>query len=172
MDIILTTRENTHVSRFSATRSHETAVSADPPSYQMTGAEEPTGVRGWLLLLTRWLVVGQPILFALTASTAISALAIRGLPLALLMVARLLVTAFGLATGLAMTSRRPAAVTMAVASLVTSATVDVFTLATSIWPNNRMPGDTPIYLAGTLMFHAGWILYLLRSRRERATFGG
>lgn len=116
-------------------------------------------------------MVGQPILFAFTATTALGALAIRGLPLALLMVARLLVTAFGLATGLAMTSRRPAAVTMAIVALIVSAAADVFTLTTSIWPNNRVPGDTSLYVAVTLAFNAAWLVYLRRSKRVKATFG-
>jgi len=137
-----------------------------------TTPSEPDGVGGWLLLLSRWFVVGQPILFAFTAASALGALAIRGLPLALLMVARLLVTAFGLATGLAITSRRPAAVTMATVALIVSAAADVFTLTTSIWPSNRMPGDTPLYIAGTLAFHAAWVVYLLRSKRVQATFAG
>jgi hypothetical protein len=137
----------------------------------MTAPPERPGIGGWLLLLTRWFIVGQPILFAFTASSALGALAIRGIPLALLIVARLLVTAFGLATGLAMTSHRPAAVTMATIALSTSAAADVFTLTTSIWPNNRAPGDTPLYVAATLAFHAAWIIYLGRSKRVRATFG-
>jgi hypothetical protein len=123
-----------------------------------------------LLLLTRWLIVGQPLIFALTAAGALGALAIRGLPLALLMTARLVVTGFGLSAGLALSNRRPGAVRMAIAALATSAASDVFTLATSIWPNNRMPGDTPFYIAAVLTFDAAWILYLLRSRRVRETF--
>ena len=110
----------------------------------MTQPAKRSGVSGWLLLLTRWLVVGQPILFGFTASSALGALAIRGLPLALLIVVRLIVTAFGLAAGLAMTARRPGAVTMATIALSTSAAADVFTLTTSVWPNNRAPGDTPL----------------------------
>ena len=126
---------------------------------------------GWLLLLTRWLIVGQPILFAFTASSALAALPIRGLPLGVLMVARLFVTAFGLAAGLAMTSRRPAALTLATAALAISAAADVFTLTTSIWPNNRAPGDTPLYVAATVAFHGAWLVYLRRSEHVRATFG-
>jgi hypothetical protein len=137
----------------------------------MTKPPEDTGVSGWLLLLTRWFIVGQPILFAFTASRALGALPIRGLPLATLMVVRLLVTAFGLATGLAMTGRRPAGMTMATVALSMSAAADVFTLTTSIWPNNRVPGDTPFYVSATLVFHVAWIIYLQRSRRVRATFG-
>ena len=137
----------------------------------MTTPPERSDISGWLLLLARWLIVGQPILFAFTASTALGALAIRGLPLALLIVVRLIVTAFGLAAGLAMTACRPAAVTMATIALSISAAADVFTLTTSIWPNNRAPGDTPLYVAATLTFHVAWVIYLHRSRRVRATFG-
>jgi len=126
---------------------------------------------GWLLLLTRWLIVGQPVLFGFTASSALAALPIRGLPLGVLIIARLFVTAFGLAAGLAMTSRRPAALSMATAALAISAAADVFTLTTSIWPNNRAPGDTPLYIAGTVAFHAAWLIYLRRSEYVRATFG-
>jgi hypothetical protein len=115
-------------------------------------------------------MVGQPLIFAFTAAGALGALAIRGLPLALLMAARLAVTGFGLSAGLALSNQRPGAVRLAIAALGLSAASDVFTLSTSIWPNNRMPGDTPFYIAGVLAFDAGWILYLLGSRRVRRTF--
>jgi hypothetical protein len=138
--------------------------------FLMTTAPERSDVSGWLLLLTRWLIVGQPILFGFTASSAIGAVAIRGLPLALLLVARLVVTALGLAAGLSLSGGRSAAVTMATIALSTSAAADVFTLTTSIWPNNRAPGDTPLYVAATLTFHAAWVIYLHRSKRVRARF--
>jgi len=137
----------------------------------MTTPPEPSGLSGWLLLLTRWLIVGQPVLFAFTASSALAALPVRGLPLGVLIVARLFVTAFGLAAGLAMTSRRPAALGMTTAALAISAATDVFTLTTSVWPNNRVPGDTPLYIAVTVGFHGAWLIYLRRSEYVRATFG-
>jgi hypothetical protein len=137
----------------------------------MTTPPEQPVVSGWLLLLTRWLIVGQPILFGFTASSALGAVAIRGLPLGLLIVARLIVTAFGLAAGLSLSGGRSAAVTMAAIALSTSAAADLFTLTTSIWPSNRAPGDTPLYVAATLTFHAAWIIYLYRSERVSATFG-
>jgi hypothetical protein len=35
-----------------------------------------------------------------------------------------------------------------------------------------MPGDTPFYVAGSLIYHAAWILYLRYSRLVRQLFSG
>jgi hypothetical protein len=135
----------------------------------MTDLSEPRGVGGWLLILTRWLVVGQPLVLTVTVTGALGALSIRGLPLAALIGARVLVAALGLAAGIALTRLRPGAVTLAAAALFLAAVTDVVTLTTSIWPNNRPPGDTPRYVAATLVYHAGWLAYLWRSKRVRNT---
>lgn len=131
----------------------------------------PKGVRGWLLVLVVLLLVWQPVSLGLVASRVVDAIAIRGLPLALVLLLRLVVTALGIAAGLALAGERPSAVAMAKASLVASAAVDIFVYLTPYFPNNRMPGDTPFYIVGSLAYSGAWLMYLFRSRRVRNTFG-
>jgi hypothetical protein len=51
-----------------------------------------------------------------------------------------------------------------------SAVVSLVTYLTPYFPNNRMPGETPFYVAGSLAYHAAWILYLRYSRLVRQLF--
>ena len=112
----------------------------------------------------------HPLNFALVAAGALDALPLRGTPLALVLAARLLVTAVGIAAGIALLARRPAAVTLAMAALVLSAGADLFVYTTSYMPSNRLPGDTIWYVAVSLLYHGIWLLYLVRSTRVRNTY--
>jgi hypothetical protein len=47
----------------------------------------------------------------------------------------------------------------------------MFVYLTPYFPNNRLPGDTPFYVAGSLAYSGVWLMYLVRSRRVRNTFG-
>jgi hypothetical protein len=130
-----------------------------------------SGVRGWLLILCLLLLVWQPLSLGLLASSVVDELAIRGVSLLLVLVLRLLVTAFGIAAGLALLGLKPYAVGLAKLSLVASAAVDVFVYTTPYFPSNRLPGDTPFYVVGSVAYYGIWLMYLLRSRRVRDTFG-
>jgi Protein of unknown function (DUF2569) len=132
--------------------------------------DSPRGVGGWLLVLCGLLIVWQPLSLGLVASSVLDALPVRGLPLALVLMARLLVTAFGIAAGLALLSRHPAAPTMARVSLTASAAVDVFVYTTHYFPSHRLPGDTPLFIAVSLTYYLIWVTYLSRSKRVRHTF--
>ena len=127
-------------------------------------------IGGWLLVLCRLLIVLHPLLLAITASNALGALPARGAAIALILLLRVAVVGFGMAAGRALQSIQPAAVTLAAAALVASAATDVFVYVTPYFPNNRPPGDTPLYVAATLAYHGAWLLYLKRSRRVRETF--
>ena len=59
---------------------------------------------------------------------------------------------------------------MAKASLALSAATDVFVYTTSYFPNNRIPGDTPFYVAASLAYYSAWMAYLVRSKRVERTF--
>jgi hypothetical protein len=133
-------------------------------------ANGPAGVGGWLLVLCGVLLLWQPLNLAVAASSAMNAIAIRGPVVGLVLAGRLLVTAFGVAAGIALLGRRDASVAMAKASLALSAATDVFVYATPYAPSNRMPGDTPLYIAGSLAFYGLWMVYLMRSTRVRNTF--
>jgi hypothetical protein len=122
----------------------------------------PGGVGGWLLVLCLWLIVLQPVSLGLIASNALSALQYRGLSLGLTLVLRVLVAGMGVAAGLALLTRREAALTFARWSLVAAAASDTLVYTTGFFPSNRFPGDTPLYVAGTLLFYGAWFAYLTR----------
>jgi hypothetical protein len=131
----------------------------------------PRGVGGWLLVLCVWLLAWQPVSLGLVASSALDALPLRGLPLGVILLVRLVTAAFGVAAGIALFARRPAAVTMARASLLLSAGIDTLVYTTPYFPSNRVPGDTPIYVLGALTFYGAWMVYLFRSKRVKHTYG-
>lgn len=130
----------------------------------------PRRVGGWLLVLCLLLLVWHPLNFAIAAAGALEALPLRGTPLALVLAARLLVTAAGIAAGIALLALRPAAVTLAIIALALSAAADLFVYTTSYMPSNRLPGDTIWYVALSLLYHGAWLLYLVRSARVRNTY--
>ena len=127
-------------------------------------------IGGWLIVLCLLLIVWQPISFGLLASGLLNRLSLRGWPFALVLLLRVVVTAFGIAAGLALLRRHPAAVTMAKASLIASAATDLFVYTTPYFPSNRLPGDTPIVVAISLAYHAGWLTYLFRSKRVQQIY--
>ncbi len=126
---------------------------------------------GWLLVLCRLLIVGHPLSLAATAAAALGSIAVRGPAVAIILVVRLIVVAVGIAAGRALQGLRPAGVSLAKTALLLSAATDVFVYTTSYFPSNRLPGDTPLYVAASLAYHGTWLLYLQRSKRVRAAFG-
>jgi hypothetical protein len=123
---------------------------------------------GWLLVLCRLLIVGHPLTLAVTAPNALNAVALRGAAVAVVLVVRLLVVAFGVAAGRALQNIRPDGVGLAKTALLLSAATDVFVYTTPYYPNNRLPGDTTLYVAASLVYHGAWLAYLYRSHRVRA----
>lgn len=128
-------------------------------------------VSGWLLVLCLLLLVWQPVSFGFVASTLLDAVARRGLPLALVLALRIVVTAVGIAAGLALLGRRAGAVTLARISIALSAATDVFVYTTSFVPSNRAPGDAPWFVGASLVYYGIWFTYLMRSKRVRITYG-
>jgi hypothetical protein len=139
------------------------------PDYQIPKGDDPR-VGGWLLLLCLLLMLWQPLSVGLTSSAALGSVAIGGLPVTLVLILRLLVTALGIAAGLALLNRRSGAVALAKVALVVSAATDAFVYLTPYFPSNRAPGETPIFVAVSLVYYAIWLAYLSRSRRVRRTF--
>lgn len=127
-------------------------------------------VRGWLLVLCVLLLGWEPIRFGLVASNALQALSYRGAPLAAILVARVIVTALGVAAGLTLVARRASAVAMAKVALLVGAAFDIVAYTTPALPSNRMPGDTPLYIAASLAYYGIWFAYLSRSKRVRRTY--
>jgi hypothetical protein len=133
-------------------------------------AREPSGVGGWLLVLCLLLLLWSPVSSALVASSALSALSVRGPSVAVALVVLTLVTSLGVAAGIALVSRRGPAVTLATAALIASAALDVVIDTTSLLPSNRMPGEAPFYAAAALAYCGIWLAYLFRSKRVRNTY--
>ena len=139
----------------------------------MTGQPEAfvrVGIGGWLLLLCRLLIVFHPLSLAVTASNVLNAMFVRGASVAIVLVLRLVVVAFGVAAGRALQTLRPDAVRFARLALLMSAATDVFVYTTPFFPSNRLPGDTAYYVAASLAYHGAWLAYLARSKRVRMTF--
>lgn len=122
------------------------------------------------MLLCRLLVIFQPLNLAVAAAGALGAIAVRGAPVAAVLVLRLLVVALGVAAGRALQNLQPGAVALAKFAIVASAATDLFVYTTPYFPNNRQPGDTALYVAVSLAIHGAWLTYLFRSRRVRETF--
>ena len=125
------------------------------------------GTRGWLLALSLALMVWQPLRLGLAASGALEAVAVRGWPLVIVIAIRVAVAGFGIAAGLAILGRHPGAIAMAKASLAVSAATDVFVYTTSYFPDNRIPGDTPFYVAASLAYYSAWMAYLIKRTSRR-----
>jgi len=136
----------------------------------LDASQRPPSVGGWLLVLCVLLLVWHPLSLGLAASSMLDRLSVRGLPMALVLMLRLLVTALGIAAGLALLARRGAAVALAKTALVASAATDLFVYLTPFYPNNRLPGDTLWYVLASLAYHSVWLAYLFRSSRVRDTY--
>lgn len=135
-----------------------------------TSGGEPAAIGGWLLLLSRLLIVWQPLNLAVAGTGALGAMGVRGPAVAIVLVVRTIVTAVGVAAGIALSNRHAGAVTLAKVALVWSAATDLFVYTTPYFPNNRAPGDTIYYIAAAMAYHGLWLAYLFRSRRVRELF--
>ena len=124
---------------------------------------------GWLLVLCALLLVYQPFSLAYVAPRILESLPIRGAPTALLLAARVVSVAIGIAAGLALIARQPTGVALARLALVATTVTDVVIYATPYYPSSRFPGDTPLYVAGSLLYGGIWLAYLSRSKRVANT---
>jgi hypothetical protein len=132
---------------------------------------EKPDLGGWLLVLCLFLAIWQPLNLATAASSVLAAIPVRGWPLTLLLVVRLIVTAFGVAAAIAIFHRHSGAAALAKISLVLSACVEVFAYTTPIFPSNRLPGDTAYYVAWSILSHGVWLAYLFASTTVKRTLG-
>jgi len=119
-------------------------------------------------LLGYLLMIGEPMFFAVSASGAFNAVAVRGTPVALVIVARLASTAVCAAAGRAVLDGRPVGRSLASLGLALSCAVQVFAVLTPFFPSNRPPGLGPLYVAALVLYYGGWLLYARRSRRLAA----
>jgi len=118
-----------------------------------------------LLVLMAVLIAEEPLTFALYASSVVDRVAERGALAVAVLLARVLVTAVGIAAGLAIWNGRPWAVAFARIAVALSAAATIVSAATGALPMSTPPGLRTPYLVATLVWDAGWILYLSRALR-------
>ena len=136
----------------------------------MTGETTPAAIRGWVRVLALLLTVWEPVSFAATAAGSFNAIAVRGIPVVLVLASLLAATAMCVAAGRALLDRRQAGPLLAKIALAISLAVKVFAAVTPYFPNNRLPGETTAYVAGTLVYYAAALAYLSASKRVAAIF--
>ena len=121
-----------------------------------------------LLLLSRILIVYQPLNFAIGAVSAMGAWSVRGgVGLAMVLLVRAGATAIGIAAGQRLGDKRPGAIGFARVAVMMSAVADAIVYLTPYMPNNRVPGDTALYLSISLAIHAFWLVYLFRHHEQQ-----
>ena len=148
------------------------AKSPENPSPEPKVESPEPAVRGWLLLLCLLLTIGEPVSLALFAGSRAEGILVGGsLTIALILLARLFVTATGIAAGIALWTRRPHAVTLTRVALSLSTLEAVARLSSRYGVNTAPPGTRlPLALA-IVAYNGGWLAYLQKSRRVKATYG-
>jgi hypothetical protein len=143
---------------------------ADPES-DLTDETPPAEIGGWVRLLALLLTVWEPVSFAAAAVGSFNAIAVRGVPVVLVLASRLAATVTCVAAGRALLDRRRAGPSLARIGLAISLGVKVFAAVTPYFPSNRPPGETTTYVAATLVYYLGCLAYLSASKRVAAIFG-
>jgi hypothetical protein len=124
-------------------------------------------VSGWLLILTRLLIVGQPLYLAFVASQSFNAISVRGRSVLIVLILRMAVAALGVAAGIGLTNHRPGSVGLAKTAILAAAAMQVFVYTTPYFPSNLPPGDKLLVLGAWLLFDGGWLAYLTLSKKVR-----
>ena len=138
----------------------------------MTPVDDRPGIGGWLLVLSRLLILWQPVIIGLMIAQALGGLSMRAWSVTALVLARGMAAALGVGAGLALKRRHQGAVRFTQVSLLVSAAIETLVYLTPSYPSARAPGETPLWVLGTLAFYGAWYGYLARSKRVRATFYG
>ena len=133
----------------------------------MADAEERI-TRGWLLVLSRVLIIWEPLEFAVAAFGALNAIAVRGLPVALVLLVRLAATALSVAAGRAMYDRNSSGPRLATVALALTGATRLFAYLTPYFPSNRLPGQTSLYVAVVIVYYGGGLAYLTWSKQVTA----
>jgi hypothetical protein len=121
--------------------------------------------RGWLLLLCAVLLVWQPLMLAVEASSALPSLGMRGAAGVTELVVHGLVAALSFAAGWALWQTSPAGPRLATFAVAANGLIGVQSLYWSVMPSNVFPSDR-LPLAALIATHAfAWLAYLRRSKR-------
>jgi hypothetical protein len=120
--------------------------------------------------LSLFLLVWEPLTFAVTAAAALSRLTFYGPPAFLLLAYRLAVVGIGMAAGRALWDGEARAPALARGWALAHAVAVVLTFATPFFPSNRLPGTKGPTLAVLLLFDAACWAWLRWSPRVRRAY--
>jgi len=127
--------------------------------------------RGWLLLLCGFLLVWEPLNFAVEASSTLPTIDLRGVAGSLELLAHGAVAALAFAAGWALWQASPAGPILARVAVAGSGVTGVQSLYWSYLPNYIHPSDRLPLAVLTVAHAAAWLVYLRRSRRIRTLEG-
>jgi hypothetical protein len=125
---------------------------------------------GWLVLLSVFLFVWEPLRFANELTGAMGTLAMRGGPGAVELVVHATIAAIGVAAAWGLWIRNPRAPMLASIAVAASALATVQSLYWSYLPGNAVPGEGLPLSIVAIAHAAGWIAYLRYSRRVRIVY--
>jgi hypothetical protein len=117
-------------------------------------------------VLALLLIVWEPAGLALVASSLVATLADRGIAAVAWLVARLLVTGFGVGAGMALWRRRPGAMRLTRWAVGLSLCAVMITALTPIWPHPLAPGVRGPATTILLAWYAGWWIWTLRAAND------
>ncbi len=126
--------------------------------------------RGWLLILCGWLFLGGPVRLAGELAASLGTLGMRGTAGVVELAAHAAVAALAATAAWGLWIRHPRAPAAASLALAASAAVTVQSVYWSYLPVDAAPGQQLPRSLLAIAHAAGWITYLLRSRRVRAAF--
>ena len=119
-------------------------------------------------MLSRVLMIWEPLEFAVAAAGAFNAIAVRGLPVLLVLLVRLAATALSVAAGRALYNRNSSGSQLAAVALALTGATRLVAYLTPYFPSNRLPGQTPLYVAAVIVYYGGGLTYLAWSKQVKA----
>jgi uncharacterized membrane protein (UPF0136 family) len=126
---------------------------------------------GWLLVLSVFLFVWEPLRFADDLTGSLGTLAMRGTPGVVELAAHAATAIVAASAAWGLWVRNPRAPILASIAVAASSMVTIQSLYWTYLPGNVVPGE-PLPLSILAIAHAaGWIAYLRKSRRVRIVYG-
>ena len=126
---------------------------------------------GWLLVLSVFLFVWEPLRFADDLTGSIGTLAMRGTPGVVELAAHAATAIVAASAAWALWARNPRAPILASIAVAASSMVTIQSLYWTYLPGNAVPGEQLPLSILAIAHAAGWIAYLRKSRRVRIVYG-
>jgi hypothetical protein len=126
---------------------------------------------GWLLVLSVFLFVWEPLRFADDLTGSLGTLAMRGTPGVVELAGHAATAIVAVSAGWGLWVRNPNAPILASIAVAASSVVTIQSLYWTYLPGNAVPGEQLPLSILAIAHAAGWIAYLRKSRRVRIVYG-